>query len=491
MATYKHGVYGEQVPFQGNLPISAVGTYPAYIGTAPIQQVNTAGAADFDYTPYINRPLLINGYSAAQRKMGYSADWKSFTLCEAVSAHFLAGNSPVGPIIVVNMADPSKKKVEETETPVALTGAVGKKVGTLDDPLAAIENITIDDMTLNTDYTLAYGENGKIIVTVTKSPYAESSVTLKYNQIDVSQTTMTTDAFGLALEALDLCDMTTGYIPNILAAPGWSHLPTYHELMIDKVEQKISEKWYAICCSDIPADSSTNTPTAAISWKSTNGYTNKLDKVCWPMQQYDGDYYHLSTLAVVDMQNVDTAAGGIPYISPSNKVITSDGACLDDGTEVLISEPVANTMNEVGITTVNIILGQMRLWGPHMANYDYEKENAILPEDRQDTSVRVPLYMMNYLQRNYIDNVDNPMSRREKDAILASVQQWINSMVNQGALLYGTIQFLEDENPENSMISGDFVFNIQQTNTPNGKSLTFKVQYVTDGLSALTGGENA
>ena len=34
---YKHGVYGEQTP-SANSAATAVGTVPAYIGTAPIQQ---------------------------------------------------------------------------------------------------------------------------------------------------------------------------------------------------------------------------------------------------------------------------------------------------------------------------------------------------------------------------------------------------------------------------------------------------------------------
>ena len=87
--------------------------------------------------------------------------------------------------------------------------------------------------------------------------------------------------------------------------------------------------------------------------------------------------------------------------------------------------------------------------------------------------------------------VDNPLLRRDIDAILASVQQWLNSLVNAGQLLYGEIAFEPDENSTDSMISGDFVFSVKDTFTPNAKSLTFRTQYTTQGLSSLTGGENA
>ena len=101
------------------------------------------------------------------------------------------------------------------------------------------------------------------------------------------------------------------------------------------------------------------------------------------------------------------------------------------------------------------------------------------------------MYLLNYLQYNYIDLIDGPLPRRNIDAILASVQQWLNSLVNAGQLLYATVSFLEDENSIESMVSGDFVFNVKQTFTPNAKSLTFKSQYTTKGLSSLTGGESA
>lgn len=209
------------------------------------------------------------------------------------------------------------------------------------------------------------------------------------------------------------------------------------------------------------------------------------------MTTFQGQKYHLSTLAAVDMQTVDTGADGIPYISPSNKAINADATILEDGTEVFVSEVTGNSLNEVGITTVNIIRGGLRLWGPHMANYDFNTEEDMLPEDKQDASIRMGLYLLNYLQYNYIDQVDMPFARRDIDAVLASVQQWLNALVNAGQLLYATVSFDADDNTTDAMISGDFVFNIKDTFTPNAKSLTFRCQYTTAGLSSLTGGETA
>lgn len=442
----------------------------------------------------MNTPLLIRRYRDVSSNLGYTTDWKNFTLCEAISAHFLAGDSPIGPIVCVNMTDPTKLAAEDTETSVTMSGATGDKVGILADPLAAIENITLSAtsgaLTKGSDYTLSYVDGG-IQISVTKSGFSDAAVTATYKQIDVTQATLNPTAFSQALAALDVAEVKTGEICNIIAAPGWSHLPAYHTELIAKVNARLAQKWQTIAVADIPADSSTNTPAAAIEWKETNQYTDRLEKACWPMTVYDGQQYHLSTLAAVTMQSVDTNAGGVPYISPSNKAINADATILEDGTEIFISEVTANSLNEAGITTTNIIRGGMRLWGPHMANYNFDQAEDILPENLQDASIRMGVYLINYLQYNYIDSVDMPFARRDIDAILASVQQWLNSLVNAGQLLYGTITFDSDDNTTDAMISGDFVFNVKDTFTPNAKSLTFRCQYTTTGLSSLTGGENA
>ena len=93
-----------------------------------------------------------------------------------------------------------------------------------------------------------------------------------------------------------------------------------------------------------------------------------------------------------------------------------------------------------------------------------------------------------YLQYNYIDNIDTAFTRKDIDSIVTSVQQFLNSLVNEGKLLYATILFNEDENSTANMVNGDFVFSVKPTYTPNAKSITFKTCYTAEGLSALTGG---
>ncbi|QNU67262.1 hypothetical protein EHE19_001580 [Ruminiclostridium herbifermentans] len=487
---YKHGVYGEQIPFTGTLSTKTLGTIPVYIGTAPIQQINTLGSPDFDYSELINTPILISSLADAKAKIGYSDSWDKYTLGEVIKAHFDNGVSSIGPIVVVNMASPDLKEATDTTQSITLSGVSGNKVGYIKDCLASIEDVAITAETelAEGDYKLEYdGEWIKVVIT--KQGFTEATAEAIYKRIDVSDTALTVSVFEKALSAIDLSESLLGVIPNIIVAPGYSEKPAYHEKMISKALSKISQKWFAICVSDISSDIDGNSVSKAISLKTTNDYTSKLDKVCWPMIKYGGYLYHLSTIAALTMQQQDTIADGVPYISPSNKSINATSTVLKDGKAITFDELTANSLNKVGITTVNMVRGSLRLWGSHMANYNHGTIDDILPEDRSDSSVRMMHYLLNTLQYDYLDSIDKPLSRRDIDSIKASIQQWLNGLVNEGKLLYGTINFVEVSNSTEDMVNGDFTFDVATTTTPIAKALTFRVQYSTEGLAALTGGE--
>ena len=59
----------------------------------------------------------------------------------------------------------------------------------------------------------------------------------------------------------------------------------------------------------------------------------------------------------------------------------------------------------------------------------------------------------------------------------------------QGKILHGLVGFEETSNSNSDMIEGDFVFDVETTTTPPGKSLTAKICYTSKGLNVLFGGE--
>ena len=101
---YLYGAYGHIGETVAQSAVQA-GTTPVYIGTAPVNLVR-----DFGKAGIINAPIKITSLVDAQKKIGYSSDWGTFTLCEAVYAHFNNTLGNIGPIYVINVLDPSAGK---------------------------------------------------------------------------------------------------------------------------------------------------------------------------------------------------------------------------------------------------------------------------------------------------------------------------------------------------------------------------------------------
>jgi hypothetical protein len=286
--------------------------------------------------------------------------------------------------------------------------------------------------------------------------------------------------FKKCLEIADKAESITNRIPNILCAPQYSSEPQYHDLMVQKAIEKIDGKWNVVVVSDIgEVDGS----ESAIAWKKTNSYTNVLEKVCYLLLGYKGKKYNMSTVWTATAMGLDMESDNVPYRSASNKVVFADAIYSNkDGSVVYLSEEEANTLNANGITTAITTKGQIRLWGSHMGNYDFDNLSRIAVEDRFDVSVRMSAYIRNYIQYNFLDEIDESISRKDIDSIINSVQMWLDSHVNESKLLYATVEFDDDSDIAN----GDIVFNIDVTYPCIAKSITFKVKYTDKGLSVLT-----
>ncbi len=297
---------------------------------------------------------------------------------------------------------------------------------------------------------------------------------------------MGADGKRTGLACVDLIYQMFNMIPTILAAPGWGHKPEVEAALLEKC-QKINGHWDALSVVDIDSAAAKTIATAK-AWKQTNAYTSRLEKVCWPKVTIADKKFWLSTLTVVRMCLTDHANENIPYESPSNKQLGITGTVLADGSAVNFDEVQANDLNSEGITTVSYRAGSWVLWGPHNGNYKYGSDMD--PRDRFDCNVRMMMYLTNSFQVNYMKDVDQPLNRAKVDSILNDSQVWLNSMVSDGRMLFAEIQFNESSNPVSSIVEGDFVFDIRTTTTPPGKSLTFRVQYTTQGLDSLFGGES-
>jgi uncharacterized protein len=476
---YLHGAFGQQIPTTDTLPPTGVGTLPVYVGTAPIQQLNLA-----DYSSVINKPILISSFDDAKLKIGYSDDWSSFTLCEAIYAHFKNGIKPIGPIIVINVLDPSSHKIAATPASVIVTNGVGY----INDNVI-LSSLAITGKVKGTDYAASYTADGQVIlkaITTLASP-----TTVNYDKIDKTKVTNAniiggTDADGkkTGIACIDLIYQYFSLIPTILAAPGWSQIPAIKAEMVAK-SYKVNGHWDLEVLADLESSIS-KTIDAAKTLKDTNSYNDTNLKIAWPKVKKVDKIFWLSTLIAVRMQQTDFDNDNVPYESPSNKQLDITGAVLGDGTAIDFDEIQANELNAKGITTIAFRAGSWVLWGPHNANYEYGK--SIDPRDKFDAGIRIMMFLTNSFQQRYMSDIDGPLNRSKVDTTLNDSQTWLNSLVADGKLLFAEIVFNESSNPVTSIVEGDFVFDIRTTSTPVGKSLTFKVQYTTEGINTLYGG---
>lgn len=492
---YLHGAYGHLDESVVQQTVESA-TVPVYFGTAPVGLVR--GYADLDV---VNAPVEIASLADARAKIGYCDDFESFTLCEAVAAHFDTGETGVGPIYVVNVLDPSVHK-KGSETEKALTFVNGK--AELPTTTAVLDTVKVKDSTGSTtyvegtDYTLDYNTNNNTIVfsLVDDGSLDDGEAKVTYTEMDAAAVDaddivgmVTSDGQYSGIEALTLLYQEQFVVPNLLAAPGWSHEKKVYDALVDH-STAINGHWDAYVVADLPlvddGSQMVDTIAKALAWKEKSNYSSERSTVCWPMaEDADGRRFHLSTLFAAASQRIDQEHDGVPFESPSNKAVPVIKQFFGDNSKNRgFDQQTANQLNEKGITSVIGWAGEWVLWGPHTAAYDADNP-SVDPRAYFATNMRMLFHITNSFQQEWSPLIDSPMTRALRDRIINREQEKLDSLVTQGALIgQPRIQFLESENPTSNLMEGDFVWNAQATPTPPLKSATVYVSYTDAGFSA-------
>ena len=81
-------------------PVVAESGVPFVVGTAPVHSAESPAA--------LFTPVLCTDWEDAVKKLGYSDDWKTYTICEVMYSHFKLFQRQ--PIIFCNVLDPSTNK---------------------------------------------------------------------------------------------------------------------------------------------------------------------------------------------------------------------------------------------------------------------------------------------------------------------------------------------------------------------------------------------
>lgn len=125
----KHGIFIYEEGTAITVPQESSAGLQVVVGTAPVNMVD-------DSSSVVNTPILANSATEAMTSLGYSADFKKYTLCATMYA--TANLYQVSPVVYINVLDPAKHKKTMEEQTVAVEDlqAVVEQVGVLRDSAA-------------------------------------------------------------------------------------------------------------------------------------------------------------------------------------------------------------------------------------------------------------------------------------------------------------------------------------------------------------------
>lgn len=482
---YQHGVRVLEQATGVVAPIEGTAGLQVVFGTAPVNL-----AAD----PYAvtNKPVIAYSWSEAVSQLGYSKDYAKYTLCESMYASFkLLG---VAPVIFVNVLDPKvhKKDNEAATVKVENLQAVVEVPGILLDTVK-VSVSGGDDLTVDTDYILGFNDDGHLVITLLASGTGAAATDLSVQSTSIDPTAVDADdiigasATGeeKGLEVLRQVYPKTGMTPGLIIAPGWSQNPDVGIVLAAKCEEI---NGYFTCEGFVDIDSSADGCTVYTDLKEAKedaGITSPHIMALWPCVAVGSQIFHYSAVMAALTAYIDANNDDVPSLSPSNKLVGITGTVLEDGTEVVLDQVQANTVNSFGITTAINVNG-WRTWGNNTAAYPATTD----PKDRWFCCRRFFSWWGNSFILTYFQKVDDPMNTRLIESVVDSENIRGNAYVSAGKCAAAYIEYNEAENPVTDILNGKITFHQHLAPYVPAEDILNILEFDTDALqSALIGGE--
>ena len=451
---YNHGIRIEEQATSIVAPITGSAGLQVVIGTAPINLAK-------DPYSVTNVPLIAYSFSEAASQLGYSDDFKKFTLCQSMDVSFRIFN--VAPIIFINVLDPKKHKKDNTEASVNVVAKQAKleEDGILLDTLVVKDGATT--LAKNEDYITSFTDDGKVLVSLIEgsSHAGASTLTVKSTSIDPSAV-KAKDIIGgydaatdkeSGLELIRQVYPRFNMTPGLLLAPGWSQIPEVGIVLGSKCSE-INGVFSCECVLDLDSGSTGAKKYSAVGeWKNKNGYTNKHSVVLWPQVKVGKKQYAFSAIFAALTAYTDASNDDVPNLSPSNKMAKITGLVLDDGTEVTLDQNQANLLNSQGVITAINVNG-WRTWGNNTAAYPGVTD----PKDRWFCCRRFFSWWGNSFIMTYFQKVDDPANYRLIESIVDSENIRGNSYTSQGKCAGAKIVFEEKDNQITDILNGKIKF---------------------------------
>lgn len=450
---YEHGIISSENATSIAKPMMIESAVSVVFGTAPVNRLKN---------PYnsVNTPILLKNYTEAVNKIGFSYDFKNYTICQSIYVRFK--KFFMSPIVVVNVLDPNihKKEIEAKEYTIVNKKVEINEQGILLDKIDVTSSDGITKYNAGQDYIASFTNEGTVVIAILPDgEIGESTkVKIKYTAIDPSKVTYS-DVIGgydtlskksTGIECINMVYPLLGFVPCQLIAPGWSQIPSVAAMLSFKSRQ-INSLFNAIAITDIDTEAVTSIDDLR-TYKESKGYADEFNLPCYPKAIIDGYEVYLS--AVVDgvIAKTDNTHGG-PYASPSNKPNYINGTCLEGGEEVYYDIGQANEINAMGIMTA-LNMNGWRSWGNEMGCYPTNTD----VKDRFIVCRRVFNYQDNIFKINFFDKVDDPTNYRLIESIVNAENLMLSTLASQGKIAGGSLEFNMDDNPIENILDGHIIF---------------------------------
>jgi phage tail sheath protein FI len=482
LGPFPHGVSWADVPTSVISPVQANVGLNVVFGSAPLH-LNKNGKS------FVNVPRIYNRYEDAVAELGYSKDWDKFDICEHMDACFVEFG--VFPVVYVAVNDPDAGATALAPKPLTL---VGGQVDSQEELIAWSVVVKDEAGTVpyeeGVDYLLTLSKNNTWVITRVASgaiPLPTSIVTLEGQKPGATALTAADIIGGIdistgkrtGLEVIEDVFQKTGQVPGVIVCPKFSSDPLVAAAMEAKCEN-INGCFACTCLIDVDTTAASGVQTAqdVHQWKQDNNIVFPRQQCLFGMPALVGSTdkkkFHFSSQQGPLLQWTDAyRGGGLPYHSPSNKPLRMNALLLDDDTELDMHLLDANMLNSQGVITALNWIGGWRSWG---------NRTAAFPSNTDVKDMFIPVRrMFDYIGNTVVltiwQKVDEPGNRRLIDAIVNSLQLWLDGLSNSEALLGARIEFNQSENPTTELLNGHYIFHIFIAVPTPAEWLDFRIEY--------------
>ena len=486
-ASFLHGIEVLEVASGPVLVTVVKSAVIGLVGTAPLWAVQSPAAA-----PSVNTPTLV---SSALDAANFGPRVRGYSIPYALSA---IQNQGAGQAIVVNVFDSSRHFSSIAASPFTFNAQGAINLGHM-----GVSNVVVTTdpagttYVAATDYTLD-AVNGVIAIVPASSGghiAASATVLVSFNYADPSKV-MDSDIIGTVasgvysgIQALQTTYGTMGFFPKILIAPGFSHNADVATAAISLAQQIRAVALIDSAPATTVASAIANRGVAGSAFNTSS----KRAVLCYPQETfYDTGLLPAGVTLGATGLPVTAQTNGLavgPYSqwvagamaardrekgywwSPSNVEIEGIlGPDVQLYASAIDSTSDVNTLNSNGILTVFNAFGTgLRVWGNRSSAYPSSTapDNFISVRRTMDViEESVELAMLQF--------IDQPISNALITAILASVNSFVRTLIQRGALVAGSASYDPSKNPPAQIAAGQLVFDVDVMPPPPAERLTFE-----------------